>query len=244
MDQFREHEIEWTDEKIARLWDFYSRNYPYNQMYFTKTFGKDILKRTIKTIGRLDGKVILDFGCGPAYLVDCLIELNIKPSKYIGLDFSEKTVDIIKNKRTNFEIEGVFTKSLPSQIEPNSIDVCFLIEVIEHLSDNHLESTLREIYRVLKTKGKLIVTTQNNEDLELSKVFCPECGCIFHKWQHVRVWNKELLRSTIVPYNFKEIKILETNFVTHNSILRDIYIRLRGILKNHKANLFGMFEKI
>ncbi len=244
MSEFREHKIEWNDQKISRLWDFYSNNYPYNQMYFTKVFGKDILKKTEKVIGKLDGKIILDFGCGPAFSIDNIMELNIKPARYIGLDFSEKSIDVIKNKpETNFEKQGIFVQVLPSKIESNSIDVCFLIEVIEHLNDDYLDATLKEIQRVLKPNGKLIITTPNNENLELSKTFCPDCGSIFHKWQHVRVWNKELLKSTIVSYGFSDIKIIETNLVSNNSILRDIFIIFKGILKNNKSNLIGIFEK-
>ena len=244
MREFREHKIEWNDEKVARLWDFYSNNYPYNQMYFTKVFGKDILKKTEKVIGKLDGKIILDFGCGPAFSIDNIMELNIKPARYIGLDFSEKSIHVIKNKpETNFEKQGIFVQVLPSKIESNSIDVCFLIEVIEHLNDDYLDATLKEIQRVLKPNGKLIITTPNNENLELSKTFCPDCGSIFHKWQHVRVWNKELLKSTIVSYGFSDIKIIETNLVSNNSILRDIFIIFKGILKNNKSNLIVIFEK-
>lgn len=244
MREFREHKIEWNDEKVARLWDFYSNNYPYNQMYFTKVFGKDILKKTEKVIGKLDGKIILDFGCGPAYSIDNIIELNIKPEKYIGLDFSEKSIDVIRNKpETNFEKQGIFVQVLPSTIESNSIDVCFLIEVIEHLNDNYLESTLKEIYRVLKPNGKLIITTPNNENLELSKTFCPDCGSIFHKWQHIRIWDKRILKDKVKSYNFSEITIMETNLVSNDSIFKDLLIHIKGILKNNKSNLIGIFEK-
>lgn len=245
MSEFREHKIEWNDEKVSRLWDFYSRTYPYNQSYFTKAVGKDILKRTEKIIGQLDGKVILDFGCGPAFFVDHMRDLKIKPKKYIGLDFSKDSVDnISKKEEVTFPTEGIFVQSMPSSLEDNSVDICFLIEVVEHLNDDYLDSTLKEIYRVLKPSGKLIITTPNNEDLDFSTNFCPECGCIYHKWQHVRVWNETTLKKFVNHHNFNTHRIIETNFISKKSILRDLYIQVKGFIKNKNVNLYGVFTKI
>ncbi len=92
------------------------------------------------------------------------------------------------------------------------VDICFLIEVIEHLKDESIDKTLREIYRVLKNNGHLVLTTPNKEDLELSKVLCPECGCIFHKMQHLHSWDSDRLRNIVCSYGFYEVNIIETNF--------------------------------
>jgi len=245
MQEFREHDIEWDDEKVSRIWDFYSKTYPYNQIYFTKNVGKDILKRTEKIIGSLNDKVVLDFGCGPAFFIEHMNELKIKPKKYIGLDFSKDSVSRIENKKDiSFKKEGLFVQTLPSNIKDNSIDVCFLIEVIEHLNDDYLDSTLKEIYRVLKPNGKLIITTPNNEDLDFSKNFCPDCGCIYHKYQHVRIWDPISLNKKLLKYKFSKNTIIETNFITTTSILKDLFIKTRGIVKKKNINLFGIFNKL
>ncbi len=100
--------------------------------------GKDILKKTEKLLGKLDNKVFLDFGCGPAFLIDHMVNLKIKPKKYVGLDFSEKSVESISKKvDIGFPIEAVFVQSMPSLLQENSFDVCFLIEVVEHLNDEY-----------------------------------------------------------------------------------------------------------
>jgi len=36
---FSEHPIVWDDEKVRRLWDYYSRTPPYRDMYFARLFG-------------------------------------------------------------------------------------------------------------------------------------------------------------------------------------------------------------
>ena len=33
------HPIEWTDEKVSRLWNYYSHTPPYSEMYFAKVLG-------------------------------------------------------------------------------------------------------------------------------------------------------------------------------------------------------------
>jgi len=54
-----------------------------------------------------------------------------------------------------------------------------LIEVVEHLKSDILDATLREIHRIMRPGGVLLITTPNNEDLSRSMKFCPDCGAIF-----------------------------------------------------------------
>lgn len=245
MNEFREHKIEWDDEKVSRLWSFYSKNYPYNEMYFTKVFGKDILKRTKKIIKSFDDKVVLDFGCGPAFFIDHMVDLCINPKKYIGLDFSKDSVSIVDRKEVrSFEKEGILVRSMPSPVKEGSVDVCFLIEVLEHLNEIYLENTLKEIHRLLKVGGKLIITTPNSEDLDFSNNFCPECGCIYHRFQHVRTWTKSSLEQKLRLFSFTKVDIVETNFLPGNSMIKDLFIKLRDMLKGNRASLFAIFKKI
>jgi hypothetical protein len=37
------------------------------------------------------------------------------------------------------------------------------------------------------------------------KVGCPECGCVFHKWQHVRSWNKGSIVKFFENASFKTL---------------------------------------
>jgi hypothetical protein len=32
---------------------------------------------------------------------------------------------------------------------------------------------------------------------------CPECGCKFHRWQHLRSWTAESLRKKVEQYGFQ-----------------------------------------
>ena len=76
-------------------------------------------------------------------------------------------------------------------------DTVFCSEVLEHLDDSTLTSGLKDIARVLKRGGHLIGTVPFNEDLSTSRVVCPDCGKVFHRWGHQRSFDKALLRSEL-----------------------------------------------
>lgn len=59
---FKEHEIEWGDRKVSRLWNYYSRTPPYSEIYFSKLFGHHILRQS--GLPLRESLVVLDFGCG------------------------------------------------------------------------------------------------------------------------------------------------------------------------------------
>lgn len=152
----------------------------------------------------MNNPTILDFGGGKGFM----FERQFKTFKYYNADFSK---DASKERLQNNDefIDALYIESLPINLEANSIDIIYLIEVLEHLNDDYLESTLNEIHRLLKYGGKLVLTVPNDEDLNISKNFC---GCIYHKWQHVRSLNKDNIRNVLEEYNFKNINVLERTF--------------------------------
>ncbi len=239
--EFIKHDIEWTDKKVSRLWDYYSSTPPYNNMYFTGEYGENIIK-IVRQYTNLNGQVLLDFGSGAGHLIDEVDKVS-KPAEYYALDFSPNSIDIAKKKHTQFPINTVLVNSFPSSIKDNSIDVCFFIEVIEHLNDEHLRSSLNEIYRVLKPNGILLITTPNDENLNNSKLLCPDCGCLFHKWQHQRAWNKTTLQIEMRNYNFKTKAILETNLKPKGFLRKILQIFKNKFNNESKNNLVGIFSK-
>lgn len=76
-------------------------------------------------------------------------------------------------------------------------DTVFCSEVLEHLDDPTLSAGLKEIARVLKPGGHLIGTVPFDEDLSTSRVVCPDCGKVFHRWGHQRSFNKDSLRAAL-----------------------------------------------
>lgn len=200
----RYKQIEWTAENIRRIWD-YTSGFP--ELYFTNKFGDIIVDRFKKFIKK--GSNILDYGCGTGFLIPHLLKLG---ANVTGLDFSDESINSVNARfgeahafKGAFGIEEVLKSG-------KKFDVIFLIEVIEHLDDKALNESLANIKKMLSNDGILIVTTPNDETLDESQVFCPNCEHLFHKWQHIRSWNKKTLCSCLERNGFDIVNSFVTDF--------------------------------
>jgi ubiquinone/menaquinone biosynthesis C-methylase UbiE len=76
-------------------------------------------------------------------------------------------------------------------------DFVVMSEVIEHLNEVELDSSIREAVRVLKRKGFLIVTVPFEENFPTNDVICPHCGKKFHRWGHQQSFSMSRLRRLL-----------------------------------------------
>lgn len=241
---FVKHTIDWNDDKISRLWDYYSITPPYSDIYFSKVFGKQLLNKTGLPLH--EPISVLDFGCGPGFIWDHLIATDIKWF-YSGVDFSKDAVAILSKKAVGHkQFKGVHhVTRLPLDFPPKHFDAILLFEVIEHLNDDYLDETIREVSRLLKHGGIVVVSTPNEENLADATKFCPDCGAIFHEWQHVRSWSVVSLKTCMSKYGFRVVKAQTLDFAM-TDILHRIFAfskKLLGI-KNRKPHLIVSFQKL
>ncbi|MFO7984548.1 MAG: class I SAM-dependent methyltransferase [Desulfatiglandaceae bacterium] len=208
------HQLGWTDEKISNLWNYYSGNKAHQKQYFSYQAGDIILNQIERYIQFDKMSAILDYGCGPGFLMEKLLNRLQGPQKCYGLDFSRESAGFVEEKYKGNPNYGttVWVEKLPSPYEDRSMDLITALEVVEHLNDGQLSQMCQEGYRLLKPGGYVLLTTPNREDLEQSKTICPECGAIFHRWQHVRTWSAGSLSAYMKKSGFKTIGIHETNF--------------------------------
>jgi ubiquinone/menaquinone biosynthesis C-methylase UbiE len=101
-----------------------------------------------------DGDRILDLGCGSGRLIEILKDKKVK---YIGLDSSQKIIEIAKKNYPGYNFSVGEALNLP--FPENSFDKVFCIRVLPHIpSDEFRIKFLKEAKRVLKPKGLLILT--------------------------------------------------------------------------------------
>jgi len=91
-------------------------------------------------------------------------------------------------------------------------DAAVSMEVVEHLSDEHLEIFFRNLGRLLRPDGIAVITTPNEENMDLSMVYCPDSDRIFHRWQHVRQWSGKTLGDAVAARGFRVERVYTTDF--------------------------------
>jgi 2-polyprenyl-3-methyl-5-hydroxy-6-metoxy-1,4-benzoquinol methylase len=212
--------IVWNDEKVKLFWDYYSK---FKNDYFTYQVGAKIVDCFADYLN--PGSEILDYGSGPGYFISYLLKKDLKVT---AMDFSKSSLDMLngmfKDKegfRGAYEVNQLEQKQL-------TFDVVFILEVVEHLDDYYLSLLFNNLNKLLKKDGIAIITTPNNENLEENLILCPECNTLFHRWQHLRSWNIDTLRNTLIKENFKILEIYTTNF---NKIKPKIYQIIKESIK-------------
>ena len=106
-------------------------------------------------------EVLLDIGCGTG-----LHLLGLAPyiKKGIGIDFSPKMIEIAHNLKkrkpaaTNLVFQVDEAQSLQT-VADETVDVALCVGSFEHMPQK--EQVLRQMYRVLKINGKLLLLTPN-----------------------------------------------------------------------------------
>lgn len=121
---FHEHEIEWDDTKVSRLWNYYSRTPPYSEIYFSKLFGHHILRK--RGLPLEESLEVLDFGCGPGFIWDHLMQMGAH-WRYTALDFSPDSVkQFIERAKGHEQFCGAIqATSLPVALTELYFDVMF-----------------------------------------------------------------------------------------------------------------------
>jgi 2-polyprenyl-3-methyl-5-hydroxy-6-metoxy-1,4-benzoquinol methylase len=114
------------------------------------------LQRYTSILELVKDKVVLDAACGEGYGSNLLAE---KAMKVTGIDISEESIYYAKRKyhRNNLMYIEASITQLP--IENSSVDVVVSFETIEHVPEDMQRAFLREIKRVLKPDGILIIST-------------------------------------------------------------------------------------
>jgi SAM-dependent methyltransferase len=122
----------------------------------------------------------------------------------------------------------------------------FATALLEHLDDVTLEGGIREVTRVLSRNGKVILTVPHNEELRQNMVLCPGCGARFHRYGHVRVFERGSIRSVLEDVGLKilEIRILPLGFIATQPLLRHFRYILEklGFLKSQDMFVVAVKE--
>jgi 2-polyprenyl-3-methyl-5-hydroxy-6-metoxy-1,4-benzoquinol methylase len=187
----------WTAELVERFWTGHAQT-RLTEYDFARQGGKSLIIAVQHHLPK-DGR-ILDFGAGNGELAELLLERGYQVAAYEP-----------SRGRANHLLSRLGGRAgFLGVVKPESreqFDAVLMVEVIEHILNEEFDRTLRRVREMLKDEGTLIVTTPNNEDLELGMAYCPVSNILFHRWQHVRAFTAESLSMVLSQYGISPIVV-------------------------------------
>jgi ubiquinone/menaquinone biosynthesis C-methylase UbiE len=111
------------------------------------------LKTLLNFLGEVQGKKILDLGCGGGYFSYALAKIG---AEVTSVDYSEQAVNFAQKRYPglNFQVGTVYDLS---NYENDEFDYVVMMDIIEHVNDQ--QKAVEEARRVLKKGGKIILST-------------------------------------------------------------------------------------
>ncbi|MHA2245118.1 MAG: class I SAM-dependent methyltransferase [Candidatus Hodarchaeales archaeon] len=109
-------------------------------------------------------KSVLEVGCGAGYGIE-QIHKSFKPKEHFAFDINLKMVllSAAKVKRENLPVRVFLGDVNETKLPSNKFDVVFVFTVLHHVE--RWQGALKEINRVLKPKGLLLINEINNRSL-------------------------------------------------------------------------------
>lgn len=106
-----------------------------------------------------EGDKVLDFGSGNGRLLELFKEKNID---YLGVDVSQKLVDTAKQKYPNAKFSKIDPLETTLPFADNYFNTVYSIAVFHHFpSQKYRENIAKELHRITKDGGKIIITVWN-----------------------------------------------------------------------------------
>ncbi|OFW18243.1 MAG: hypothetical protein A3H97_03595 [Acidobacteria bacterium RIFCSPLOWO2_02_FULL_65_29] len=186
--------LKWTPELVERFWNGVAGT-RLNDLSFSRLGGKAFVTAIEHLLPRHG--TILDFGAGDGDLVGYLLEKGFRVAAFEPAGARRAALE------RRYEGQPGFL-GVVGETERRRFDVVLLVEVIEHILDEQLQAALERVTGLVRAGGLLIVSTPNNEDLELSMAYCPASNVLFHRWQHVRSMTPDSLAAMLLPFGVKE----------------------------------------
>lgn len=172
-------------QKDAILFDYSGNSLP----DITKNEIHRLHESIIKEITR-DMSVILDVGCGNGWVSKKMIPSG---KKVISMDISsENPVRAIRGMPDKNHA-GLIADAYNIPLRENSVDCIIASEVLEHIPDP--KAFITSMIRLLKHKGKLIITTPYNEKVEYN--LCVHCNRPTPRYAHLHSFDENSIKQFI-----------------------------------------------
>jgi len=190
---------------------------------------------------------ILDLGCADGSFVNLAAQKLSGQS--FGLDITPQNIKKAQKKLNHAKIHDL---NLPLPYQPNTFDLIFALEVIEHLFDT--DQFLKNIHRVLKPRGILILSTPNLASIKnrLRLLINHYPQYLEYSAQgagHIHLYTSKTLTNQLRHHHFKIRQITSPNFpfpVTKTWLpkpIKHLFIRLGDSFPTIGSHLIILTQK-
>ncbi len=112
-------------------------------------------------LDKVDGKTVLEIGCGSGYGNKLLA---LKAEKIYSVDIDPESLEFARKNNFSKNVEYILADVTAGvEIVENSCDICVCYQVIEHIDDKDMARFINEIKRIIKPKGEILFTTPNRK---------------------------------------------------------------------------------
>ena len=187
--EYKSKRWEISDLNTSTFWDWLNSK---NRREENDPMTADKLK-TVASLLKDKKTYILDICFGSARLERIVLQNN--QFRWFGVDISPVSV-----KLANKEFPGHrFTIGSLQKLDyqDNLFDYVIALELLEHIRPSKIFGSLKEIRRVLKRRGKLIVSVPLNEGLEELLLIGENPNA------HMRIYSEELVKTELKISGFK-----------------------------------------
>jgi ubiquinone/menaquinone biosynthesis C-methylase UbiE len=191
-----------------------------------------------------EGDVILDVGCGEGFVTSHLL----KASLVVGLELSENSLKIAKQKLKKNNVQFIRADATDIPLRESSVDKVVALEVLEHLPIESQQRLCREIDRVLKKGGTLIITVPYKEQITYTR--CIHCGKLTPLWGHLHSMDEGKVSELLPPnyalvssYRFPNVEIVSTSAVFQHLPFR-FWLLLNNLLSRIRKGYWILLKYI
>lgn len=227
-----------TDPEVQKNWDETARQW--NE--FVGEDGKKDPNRVLsdgvlmELLGPVDGKIILDIGCGNGYLSRRLVS-EARVFSVTAIDLSPEMIEIAKERTTDPKYSNIIFQVASGSNLPSNILVDHVVSNYVLMDCADLEANIASMYRVLKPGGTAVIVIVHPcfplKDQDQRN------GRLIFVWENSYFVRHE---QEIPPFHDifrRPFLIFHRSLEEYQKVFRDAGFEIKDIREPHPENLDG-----